>query len=386
MLNFELTAEQKALQQMVRKFAEQEVALWADEIDRQERFPIESWRRAGELGLLGITAPEQYGGSALGVVEMGLVAEELSRICVSTSATILHQACLVVDNLARNASTELKEKYLPGLCSGKLIGCLAMTEPGSGSDLLSMGLSAEKHGSEYVLNGTKTFITNGPLANVAAVYVRTDPENRRGGISLLVVDYPSAGFSKGRQFEKMGWRGSPTGELVFSDCRVPASHLVGQENQGIDVLLSGLNSERVVMGASAAGLAQGAMDVSLRYARERRQFGRPIIHFQLIQEKLANMAIEIEAARLLVYKAASLCDNGLPADASMVSAACKVYSSEVAMRVTTQAVQILGGYGYIKDFPVERFMRDAKLFEIGGGTSEIQRRIIARELLGEESS
>jgi isovaleryl-CoA dehydrogenase len=287
----------------------------------------------------------------------------------------------VIDNVVRNATDEQKRQYLPGLCSGETIGCLAMTEPGAGSDVVSMSLRAEKHGREYLLNGSKVFITNGPDATLALVYVRTNPDDRRGGISLLVVDYPSPGFTKGRKFEKMGWRGSPTGELIFQDCRVPRDHVVGAENNGMNVLMSGLNSERVILGASALGLAQGALDVSLQYSKERKQFGRSISQFQMIQEKLANMLIEIEATRLMVLKAAYLCDQGKLADATLISAACKVYSSEVAMRATTQAVQILGGYGYTKDFPVERFMRDAKLFEIGGGTSEIQRHIIARELL-----
>ncbi len=381
MISLEFTPEQKMLQETVRTFAQQEVAPLAYEIDRDERFPAESWKRAAELGILGITAPEEFGGAGLGVMEMAIVAEELSRVCVSTAATLLHQSCLVIDNVVRNATDEQKRQYLPGLCSGETIGCLAMTEPGAGSDVVSMSLRAEKHGREYLLNGSKVFITNGPDATLALVYVRTNPDDRRGGISLLAVDYPSPGFTKGRKFEKMGWRGSPTGELIFQDCRVPRDHVVGAENNGMNVLMSGLNSERVILGASALGLAQGALDVSLQYSKERKQFGRSISQFQMIQEKLANMLIEIEATRLMVLKSAYLCDQGKLADATLISAACKVYSSEVAMRATTQAVQILGGYGYTKDFPVERFMRDAKLFEIGGGTSEIQRHIIARELL-----
>ncbi len=381
MLDFELTPEQKMLQETVRNFAQKEVAPLAYEIDRDERFPRESWQRAADMGLLGITAPEKFGGSGLGVLEMAIVAEELSRVCVSTAATILHQACLVIDNLVRSGTPDQQQQYLPDLCSGKIVGCLAMTEPGAGSDVISMSLVADKQGPEYVLNGSKVFITNGPDADLAMVYARTDPNDRRGGISLILVDYPSAGFTKGKKFEKMGWRGSPTGELIFQDCRVPATHVVGGENRGMQVLMAGLNSERVIMGASALGLAQGALDVSMQYAKERKQFGRSISQFQMIQEKLANMLIEIEATRLLVLKAAYLCDRGRLGDATLVSAACKVYSSEVAMRATTQAVQILGGYGYIKEFPVERFMRDAKLFEIGGGTSEIQRHIIAREML-----
>ncbi|MDA8193101.1 MAG: acyl-CoA dehydrogenase family protein [Thermaerobacter sp.] len=385
MLDFALTPEQRLLQATVRAFAQKEIAPLAYEIDRDERFPRESWQRAAELGLLGITAPEEYGGSGLGLVEMALVSEELSRVCVSTSATVLHQACLVIDNLVRNAAPALQQKYLPDLCSGKKIGCLAMTEPEAGSDVLAMALRAEKRSGHYLLNGSKIFITNGPVADVALVYSRTDLAQRRGGISLIVVDYPSPGFRKGRTFEKMGWRGSPTGELVFEDCQVPREQVVGGENQGVDVLMSGLNSERVVMGASAVGLAQGAFDISLNYARERHQFGRAISQFQMVQEKLANMFIEIHAARLMVYQAACQCAQADLAEATMIASACKVYSSEVAMRVTISAVQILGGYGYTKDFPVERFMRDAKLFEIGGGTSEIQRRIIARELVQDRS-
>ncbi len=349
-MNFDFTPEQEMLRKMVRDFAQKEVAPLAYEIDRDERFPYESWKRAAELGLLGITAPEKYGGSGLGITEMSIVAEELAAVCVSTCATIIHQACLVIDNFVKNANEQQKEKYLPGLCSGEIIGCLAMTEPGAGSDVISMQLRAEKKGDGYVLNGTKTFITNGPNADLAMVYVKTAPELGSKGISVFLVEDGTPGFKKGKKFEKMGWRGSPTGELIFEDCYVPKENLVGIENEGINILMSGLNSERVIMGVQGAGIARGALDACLTYTKERKQFGKPISQFQMIQEKLANMYVEIEASQLLAYKGATLCDQGRAREINKLAAAAKLYGSEVAMKSTTEAVQIFGGYGYIKEF------------------------------------
>lgn len=380
-MNFDFTEEQLMLRKMVRDFAQKEVAPLAYEIDRDERFPYENWKRAAELGLLGITAPEKYGGSGLGVTEMSIVAEEIAAVCVSTCATIIHQACLVIDNFVKNASEQQKEKYLPGLCSGEIIGCLAMTEPGAGSDVISMQLRADKKGDGYVLNGSKTFITNGPNADLAMVYAKTSPELGSRGISVFLIEAGTPGFKKGKKFEKMGWRGSPTGELIFEDCYVPKENLVGNENEGLNILMSGLNSERVIMGVQGAGIARGALDACLDYAKERQQFGKPISQFQMIQEKLANMYVDVEAGELLAYKGATLCDQGRGGEINKLAAAAKLFGSEIAMRATTEAVQIFGGYGYMKEFPVERYMRDAKLMQIGGGTSEIQRHIISKQLL-----
>jgi len=373
--------ERAMLREMVRRFAREEVAPLAYEIDRDERFPIESWRRGAELGLLGITAPEQYGGAGLGLTEVCIVTEELAKVCMSTCATLMHQADLVVDNLVRNATADQQARWLPGLCSGEIVGCLAMTEPEAGSDVLSMRTRAIRTKAGWTLSGSKTFITNGPNADVALVYAKTGDHSKPRSLGLFLVPAESPGFTKGKKFEKMGWRGSPTGELIFDDVELRDESLVGREGNGLHVLMSGLNSERLVMAAQGVGLAQGALDAALQYASERRQFGRRISEFQAIQHKLATMYAEIETSRALLYQSTALADDGRVGELNLPAAAAKLQASEVAMRSATQAVQIFGGYGYIKEFPVERYMRDAKLLEIGGGTSEIQRHIIAKALL-----
>ena len=377
----EFTEEQTILRETVRIFAEKEVQPLAREIDEQERFPTESFRRLGEMGLLGTTVPPEYGGAGAGYTEMCIVGEEISTVCASTAAVFGAHAGLCVDNVRRNANKFQMDKYLPSLCNGSKIGGLAMTEPSAGSDVMSMRLRAEKKGDEYILNGSKIFISNGPVGDVFVIYAKTDPEKGPHGVSAFIVEKDFPGFQRGKKFEKMGWRGSPTGELIFEDCRVPAENLLGGENRGALVLMSGLNTERVLLGAQSLGIARGAYECALRYAKERIQFGKPISAFQLIQAKLADMAMEIELSRLITYKGAMMADRGLHREMNLIAAYTKLYTSEVAMRVTTEAVQILGGYGYIKEFPVERMMRDAKLQTIGGGTSEIQRLIIAREIL-----
>jgi isovaleryl-CoA dehydrogenase len=379
---FEFTSEQKMLRETIASFAEKEVAPLAYDIDRDERFPTENFTRLAELGMLGITAPADYGGAEAGYTEMCIVTEELARFCGSTAATYADHADLCIDNIRRNANDGQKKEYLPPLCNGKIIGGLAMTEPSAGSDVMSMSLRAERKGDHYVLNGTKTFITNGPVGDVFVIYAKTAPEKKAHGVSAFIVEKDFSGFQRGKKFEKMGWRGSPTGELIFEDCRVPAENLLGGENRGAMVLMSGLNTERVVLGAMSLGLSRGAYECALKYAKERVQFGKPIAAFQLIQAKLADMAMEIELSHLITYKGAAMADRGLHREMNLVAAYAKLYTSEAAMRITTEAVQILGGYGYMKEFPVERMMRDAKLQTIGGGTSEIQRLIIAREVLG----
>ena len=368
------------LREMVRAFAREEVAPLAREIDREQRFPTESWGRAAELGLLGMAAPVEYGGAGLGLTEMCVVAEELSAVCVSTSATVLHQADLVVSRLVRHGSDAQRRRFLPGLCDGSLIGCLAMTEPQAGSDIMSMQTRATPVDGSYLLNGVKTFITNAPVADVALVYAVTGEPGSRS-LGLFIVETSSPGLTRGKKFTKMGWRGSPTGELVLDDCLVPAENLIGEAGDGRAIMLAGLTTERIVMAAECVGLSQGALDVAVAYARERRQFGRSIGEFQLIQGKLATMYAETAACRAMVMRAAELADRGRSEELMVFSAACKLMGAEVAMRSTTEAVQVLGGYGYIDEFPVERFMRDAKLMQIGGGTSEIQQHIIARALL-----
>ncbi|MCW2980637.1 MAG: putative isovaleryl-CoA dehydrogenase [Solirubrobacterales bacterium] len=374
-----LSPEQELLRATVREFARRDVAPRAKAIDAAQTFPTESWGQAAELGLLGATAPAEYGGAGLGLAELCIVGEELAAACLSTAATVLHQADMVVGRIARHGSAEQKERWLPGLIDGSVIGCLAMTEPEAGSDVMSMRTRAERSGGGWRLDGTKTFITNGPVADLALVYARTGgAEERRLGLFAVPTDAP--GFARGRKFSKMGWRGSPTGELVLDGCEVGDEALLGGPDEGRAILLAGLDSERVLMAAESVGVAQGALEVALDYARERRQFGRPIGEFQLIGGKLADMYTETEAARALTWTALARVEAEASGSRELASAA-KLMGGDVAMRVTTEAVQVLGGYGYIDEFPVERYMRDAKLMQIGGGTAEIQRFIIARGLL-----
>lgn len=380
-MHVEFTEEQKMLRKSVRTFAEKEVAPLAYEIDRDERFPSESFKRLAEMGLLGVTVPAEYGGAGAGYTEMCIIGEELGVACCSTSATWGAHADLCVDNIRRNANHAQKKKYLRSLCDGSKIGGLAMTEPSSGSDVLSMKLRAERKGDAFFLNGSKIFISNGPVGDIFVIYAKTSPEKGAHGVSAFIVEKEFPGFSRGKKFEKMGWRGSPTGELVFEDCLVPVENLLGEENKGVDVLMSGLNTERILMGALSLGISRGAFECALKYAKERVQFGKPIAAFQLIQSKLADMSMEIELSRLITYQGAAMADQGLKRELNLIAAYAKLFTSEAAMRVTTEAVQIMGGYGYMKEFPVERMMRDAKLQTIGGGTSEIQRLIIAREIL-----
>ena len=374
-----LSPEQSLLRSTVHEFARRDVAPRAAALDAAQSFPAESWRQAADLGLLGATAPTEYGGAGLGLAELCIVGEELAAVCLSTAATVLHQADMVVGRIARHGSEEQKRRWLPGLIDGTLIGCLAMTEPEAGSDVMSMRTRAVRSETGWLLNGTKTFITNGPVADLALVYALTgEPGSRQLGLFAIPTDAP--GFARGRKFSKMGWRGSPTGELILDDCEVGEDALVGGPEDGRAILLAGLDSERVLMAAESVGVAQGAMEVALAYARERRQFGRPIGEFQLIGGKLADMYTETEAARALTWTALERVEAEGPGARELASAA-KLMGGDVAMRVTTEAVQVLGGYGYIDEFPVERYMRDAKLMQIGGGTAEIQRFIIARGLL-----
>jgi len=282
----------------------------------------------------------------------------------------------------RNATQEQMREYLPPLCEGVKIGGLAMTEPSAGSDVMSMRLRADKKGDSYVLNGSKIFISNGPVGDVFVVYAKTDMEKGARGVSAFIVEKEFPGFSRGKKFEKMGWRGSPTGELIFEDCQVPVKNLLGRENSGALVLMSGLNTERVCLGAMSLGLSRGAYECALQYAKERVQFGKPIASFQLIQAKLAEMAMDIELSHLITYKGARMADMGLHRQMNLIASYAKLFTARAAMRITTEAVQILGGYGFMKEFPVERMMRDAKLQQIGGGTDEVQTMIIARDILG----
>lgn len=373
-----LTDEQRLLRRTVREFAQDKVAPRAHGIDAAQSFPAESWAEAAQLGLLGASAPSELGGAGLGLTELCLIGEELAAVCVSTAATVLHQADMVVGRIARRGSEEQKRRWLPGLIDGSLIGCLAMTEAEAGSDVMSMRTRAERVEGGWRLNGTKTFITNGPVADLALVYART-PSNERS-LGMFAIPTETPGFARGRKFSKMGWRGSPTGELLLDDCVVGTEALIGAEDGGRAILLEGLDSERVLMAAESVGVAQGALEAALAYAGERRQFGKPIGEFQLIGAKLADMFAETEACRALTRTIAARIDAG-ERDQQALASAAKLLGGDLAMKVTTEAVQVLGGYGYIDEFPVERYMRDAKLMQIGGGTAEIQRFIIARELL-----
>jgi isovaleryl-CoA dehydrogenase len=373
-----LDDEQKLLRRTVREFAQEKVAPRARGVDASQSFPTASWAEAAELGLLGATVPSELGGAGLGLTELCLIGEELAAVCVSTAATVLHQADMVVGRIARHGDADQKERWLPGLIDGSLIGCLAMTEPEAGSDVMSMRTRAERVEGGWRLNGTKTFITNGPVADLALIYART-PANERS-LAMFAIPTDTPGFARGKKFSKMGWRGSPTGELLLDDCEVGDEALIGAADGGRAILLEGLDSERVLMAAESVGIAQGALEVALTYAGERRQFGQPIGEFQMIGAKLADMFAETEACRALTRQLATRIDAG-EADQRALASAAKLLAGDVAMKVTTEAVQVLGGYGYIDEFPVERFMRDAKLMQIGGGTAEIQRFIIARELL-----
>jgi isovaleryl-CoA dehydrogenase len=373
-----LSDEQKLLRRTVREFAQEKVAPRAHGIDAGQSFPAESWSEAAELGLLGATVPSELGGAGLGLTELCLIGEELAAVCVSTAATVLHQADMVVGRIARHGDAAQQARWLPGLIDGSLVGCLAMTEPEAGSDVMSMRTRAERVDGGWRLNGTKTFITNGPVADLALIYARTPVNERSLGMFAIPTDSP--GFARGKKFSKMGWRGSPTGELLLDDCVVGDEALIGVEDGGRAILLEGLDSERVLLAAESVGIAQGALEAALVYAGERRQFGKPIGEFQMIGAKLADMFAETEACRALTRQIAARIDAG-EADQRALASAAKLLAGDVAMKVTTDAVQVLGGYGYIDEFPVERYMRDAKLMQIGGGTAEIQRFIIARELL-----
>jgi isovaleryl-CoA dehydrogenase len=374
-----LSDEQRLLRRTLREFARAKVAPRAHKIDAEQSFPAASWAEAAELGLLGATVSADLGGAGLGLTELCLIGEELAAVCVSTAATVLHQADMVVGRLARHGSAAQKERWLPGLIDGSLVGCLAMTEPEAGSDVMSMRARAERIEGGWRLNGAKTLITNGPVADLALIYART-PEHGERSLGMFAVPTDAPGFARGRKFSKMGWRGSPTGELLLDDCEVGEDALIGAPDGGRAILLEGLDSERVLLAAESVGIAQGALEAALVYAGERHQFGRPIGEFQMIGAKLADMFAETEACRALTRQIAARIDAGEGGQRALASAA-KLLAGDVAMKVATDAVQVLGGYGYIDEFPVERYMRDAKLMQIGGGTAEIQRFIIARELL-----
>jgi isovaleryl-CoA dehydrogenase len=378
-VDFELTPEHKMLKETVARFVDNEVIPLAPLIDEQERFPQENFRAMADMGLFGISIPEEWGGSGSDFLSCVLVMEELARGCVSTANTYGSHAILCTENIYRNGNENQKRKYLSDLIQGNKIGAICITEPEAGSDALSMRTRAEKRGDRYILNGTKTFITNGPIADVAVVYAKTDPEAGQHGISAFIVEKEFPGFSRGRSLKKMGVRGSPTGELIFEDCEVPSENLLGEENLGLRVLMSGLDRERIVYSIAPIGVAQGAFDLAFKYASERVQFGAPIISFQMMQEILADVATEIQAGRVLAYWAAAMADSGKRV--RLEASYAKLFCAEAGVRAVGKALQVFGGYGFIREFPIERMYRDIKGIEFGAGTNQIQRLIIISELI-----
>ncbi len=380
-LNFGLGETADQLRQTVRAFAANEVAPIAAEIDKTDRFPRELWPKMGELGLHGITVEEEYGGSGLGYLEHCIAVEEISRASAAVGLSYGAHSNLCVNQIRRNGNADQKARYLPKLISGEDVGSLAMSEAGAGSDVVSMKLRAEKKGDRYVLNGTKMWITNSPDAQVIVVYAKTDPAAGARGITAFIVETGFKGFKVAQKLDKLGMRGSSTGELVFEDCEVPAENVLGDVGKGVRVLMSGLDYERSVLAAGPIGIMQAAMDVVVPYIHERQQFGQPIGTFQLIQGKVADMYTEMNAAKAYVYAVAKACDRGETARKDAAGAI--LFAAEKATKIALDAIQILGGNGYINDYPTGRLLRDAKLYEIGAGTSEIRRMLIGRELFEE---
>jgi isovaleryl-CoA dehydrogenase len=380
-LNFDLGEVADQLRDTVRGFTADEVAPIAAEIDRTDRFPRELWPKMGALGLHGITVPEEYGGSGLGYLEHVVAIEEISRGSASVGLSYGAHSNLCVNQISRNGSDAQKTKYLPKLISGEHVGSLAMSESGAGSDVVSMQLRADKRGDRYVLNGTKMWITNSPDAQLVVVYAKTDPAAGPRGITAFLVETDRKGFKVAQKLDKLGMRGSSTGELVFEDCEIPEENVLGGVGRGVNVLMSGLDYERAVLAAGPIGIMQAAMDVVVPYIHERKQFGQPIGTFQLIQGKIADMYTEMNAARAYVYAVAKACDRGETTRKDAAGAI--LYAAEKATKIALDAIQILGGNGYINDYPTGRLLRDAKLYEIGAGTSEIRRMLIGRELFAE---
>ena len=378
-MDFELTDEQKMLKETVARFADEQLAPLAPEIDETARFPEENFRAMADMGLLGITIPEEYGGAGADFVSAVVVMEELARGCVATANTWGAHSILCTENIFRNGSDAQRRKYLPGLIAGEKIGALCLTEPESGSDALSLKTRAEKKGDGYILNGTKMFITNGPNCDVAVVYAKTTPEAGKDGISAFIVESSFPGFSRGRPLKKMGVRGSPTSELIFDNLEVPAENLLGEEDKGIRVLMSGLDRERIVYSIAPIGVGQAAFDLAYKYAMQRVQFGGPIISFQMVQSTLAQIATEVQAARVLAYWSAVMAGTGKRV--RLEASYAKLFGSQVGVRAVGEAIQIFGGYGFIKEYPIERMYRDVKGIEFGAGTNNIQKLIIMGELL-----
>lgn len=380
-LNFDLGETADMLRDHVNAFAREEIAPRAAQIDEDNVFPADLWPKFGDMGLLGITVDEEFGGSGMGYLEHVVAVEEISRASASVGLSYGAHSNLCVNQISRNGTEAQKRKYLPKLITGEHVGALAMSEPNAGSDVVSMKLRAKDNGDHYVLNGNKMWITNGPEASVYVIYAKTDPDLGSRGITAFIVERDTPGFSQAQKLDKLGMRGSNTCELVFEDVRVPKENILGELNRGVEVLMSGLDYERVVLAAGPLGIMQACLDVVVPYIHERSQFGKPIGEFQLVQGKVADMYTRMNAARAYVYTVAKACDRGETTRKD--AAGVILYAAEMATQMALDAIQLLGGNGYINEYPTGRLLRDAKLYEIGAGTSEIRRMLIGRELFTE---
>ncbi|NHO66985.1 isovaleryl-CoA dehydrogenase [Aestuariicella hydrocarbonica] len=380
-LNFDLGSDIDMLRDSVYQFAQAELGPRADQIDRDNEFPMDMWRKFGDMGLLGMTVEEEYGGTNMGYLAHVVAMEEISRVSASVGLSYGAHSNLCVNQIRKNGSHEQKQKYLPKLCSGEHIGALAMSEPNAGSDVVSMKLRADKQGDKYILNGNKMWITNGPDAHTYVIYAKTDIAANSRGITAFIVEHDFPGFSRHQKLDKLGMRGSNTCELVFQDCEVPEENILGKEGEGVKVLMSGLDFERTVLSGGPVGIMQACMDIVVPYIHDRKQFGQSIGEFQLMQGKVADMYTELNASRAYLYAVAKACDRG--EESRKDAAAVILYTAEKATQMALQAIQTLGGNGYINEFATGRLLRDAKLYEIGAGTSEVRRMLIGRELFNE---
>ncbi|MEZ7908454.1 MAG: isovaleryl-CoA dehydrogenase [Pseudomonadales bacterium] len=381
MLDHNLGEDLDMLRDLVFKFAQNEIAPRAADIDSSNEFPADLWRKMGDIGILGITVSEEFGGSDMGYLAHAIVMEEISRASASVGLSYGAHSNLCVNQIHKNGTHEQKSKYLPKLCSGEHVGALAMSEPGAGSDVVSMKLKAEKQGDVYILNGSKMWITNGPDADTYVIYAKTDVNAGSRGMTAFLVERDYEGFSQAQKLDKLGMRGSNTCELVFQDCEVPVENILGREGEGVRVLMSGLDYERTVLSGGPVGIMQACMDIVVPYVHDRKQFGQAIGEFQLMQGKLADMYTTLNASRAYLYAVARACDRGQ--ESRKDAAAVILYTAEQATQCALQAIQALGGNGYINEYGTGRLLRDAKLYEIGAGTSEIRRMLIGRELFSE---
>ena len=382
-LNFNLGEDIDMLRDSVFQFCSQEISPRADDIDSTNEFPMDLWRKLGDMGLLGLTVDEQYGGTGMGYLAHSVAMEEISRASASVGLSYGAHSNLCVNQLHKNGTEQQKQKYLPKLCSGEHIGALAMSEPNAGSDVVSMKLTAQKQNDHYVLNGNKMWITNGPDANTYVIYAKTDTSAGSRGITAFIVERDYPGFSRHQKLDKLGMRGSNTCELVFNDCQVPAENVLGGEGRGVAVLMSGLDYERTVLSGGPIGIMQACLDVVLPYIHDRKQFGQPIGEFQLMQGKIADMYADLNASRAYLYAVAKACDLGQ--NSRKDAAAVIMFTAEKATQMALQAIQALGGNGYTNEYSTGRLLRDAKLYEIGAGTSEVRRMLIGRELFNESA-